>query len=143
MKHCNSCDTDKEEEDFCKRAASKDGLTPKCKACQKAYDKARSKDPHRAEARAIYAQTPEGKLKTNKAKVAYRSRNPIKASAHAVVNRAMRAGNLFKEPCEICGADENIHAHHDDYLKPLNVRWFCGMHHKFWHENNGQGLNAA
>jgi hypothetical protein len=30
--------------------------------------------------------------------------------------------------CEVCGV-ANAQAHHDDYTKPLDVRWFCQAHH--------------
>ena len=59
-----------------------------------------------------------------------------------MVNYAIRSKKLFKEPCEVCGTDKNIHAHHDDYLKPLNVRWLCAVHHKQWHDKNGEALNG-
>jgi hypothetical protein len=141
MKHCNSCDRNLFNSEFGIRAASKDGLASKCKLCQKIYDKHRANDDHRKMAREIYAQTEEGKIAGNKAKAAYRKRNPIKQRAHEVVSYAIRKGHLFKKPCEVCGTEESIHAHHDDYLEPLNVRWLCCAHHKQWHRDNGEGLN--
>lgn len=42
--------------------------------------------------------------------------------------------------CEICNSVKVV-AHHDDYLKPLEVRWMCQAHHKQWHVKNGEGLN--
>lgn len=142
MKLCGICKTEKDESLFGKRTASPDGLSHKCKACQKAYDAARSKDEYRKTQRAIYAQTDEGKLASDKAKAEYRKRNPIKAKAHAIVARNIRSGKLFSCPCEICGSIEMIHAHHDDYAKPLNVRWLCPKHHQKWHDKHGEGLNA-
>ena len=141
MKYCNTCETEKDESMFHKRAASSDGFCAKCKTCQKVYDKLRNKQDHRKEARAIYAQTEEGKLAGNKAKSEYRKRNPNKAKAHAIVARSMRAGNLVKEPCKKCGSEESIHAHHDDYSQPLNIQWLCPKHHHQWHAKNGEALN--
>jgi ribosomal protein S27AE len=141
MKLCGSCKTEKHESLFGKRAASKDGLSYKCKICQKAYDAARSNDEYRKVQREIYAQTEEGKLASNKAKAEYRKRNPVKAKAHAIVARNIRSGKLFQCPCEVCGSSIVV-AHHDDYLKPLNVRWLCQAHHKQWHAKNGEGKNA-
>lgn len=126
---------------FGNRKASKDGLSHMCRVCQKVYDKMRAKDPHREEARRLYSETDEGRLAGNKAKAAYKKRNPNKAKAHAIVGRAVRAGKLFKKPCEICKVENNIHAHHDDYLEPLNVRWLCAAHHAQWHRDNGEAKN--
>ena len=142
MKTCGICKEEKEASSFGKRAASNDGLAAKCKLCQKVYDKARDSQHHRIEARAIYAQTEEGKLAGNKAKSKYRNKNPVKAKAHAQVARAIRGGKLFKESCQICGSNDGIHAHHNDYAKPLNIRWLCSEHHNQWHTENGEGLNG-
>ncbi len=140
MKFCNSCETEKTEDKFGKRDASKDGLSAKCKTCQKVYDKARANDPHREEARRIYAQTDEGRIAGNKAKAEYRKRNPNKSRAHGKVGYAIRSGKLFREPCESCNK-EPTHAHHDDYAKPLNIRWLCDTCHNQWHKVNGEALN--
>jgi ribosomal protein S27AE len=40
---------------------------------------------------------------------------------------------LVRGPCEVCGTTLNVHAHHDDYDAPLNVRWLCGKHHSRFH----------
>jgi hypothetical protein len=61
--------------------------------------------------------------------------------AQTMINNFIRDGKLFRKPCEVCGTEESIHAHHDDYLEPLNVRWLCCAHHKQWHRDNGEGLN--
>jgi hypothetical protein len=44
------------------------------------------------------------------------------------VSRAIKSGRLIRQPCEVCG-DIRVDAHHDDYSKPLNVRWLCRTHH--------------
>lgn len=69
----------------------------------------------------------------------YREKYPKKYKAHGVVNSAIRAKKLFSEPC-FCGEKKTV-AHHDDYDKPLNVRWMCQAHHKQWHAKNGEALN--
>lgn len=39
---------------------------------------------------------------------------------------------LIPQPCEVCGS-EIVDAHHDDYSKPLDVRWLCPLHHRRLH----------
>ncbi len=142
MKYCRTCEQEKDDSDFGKRKASLDGLSAKCKTCQKVYDKARSKDQYREEQRRIYAQTDGGKLKSNRAKAEWRKRNPNKAKAHAIVSRAVRGGKLVSKPCQVCGEDKRIHAHHDDYMQPLNITWMCPACHSQWHQKNGEGKNV-
>jgi len=54
------------------------------------------------------------------------------ASAHQKVYMAIKRGDIQKEPCETCG-EENVHAHHYDYEKPLDVSWLCPKHHSLLH----------
>jgi hypothetical protein len=44
---------------------------------------------------------------------------------------AKRNGTLKVQPCEKCG--KKAQAHHDDYSKPLDVRWLCPVHHAEHH----------
>ena len=66
----------------------------------------------------------------------FRGGNNYKKTAHHVIEKAIIAGKIQKESCEICGCEENIEAHHDDYSKPLSVRWLCRKHHYEWHKSN-------
>lgn len=58
----------------------------------------------------------------------WRRRFPNRYRAHLAVGNALRRGILVKQPCEVCGVDR-VDAHHDDYRKPLSVRWLCRRHH--------------
>ena len=49
--------------------------------------------------------------------------------------RAIKTGVLVKKPCEVCGSITRVQAHHDDYFKPLEVRWLCAKHHLEHHQN--------
>jgi len=63
------------------------------------------------------------------AKRQWKERNPDKAKAQWAANNAVRDGKLTRQPCEVCGSTERVQKHHDDYSKPLEVRWFCPKHH--------------
>lgn len=76
-----------------------------------------------------------------KKSLAYQQRNPGKVSARLDVAKAIYRGDLVRGPCEVCG-EEKTHGHHDDYSKPLSVRWLCPKHHTEWHAIHGPGLNA-
>lgn len=65
---------------------------------------------------------------------ALRGKHPERAAIYARVDRAIADGTLIRQPCETCGADGRIEAHHDDYDKPLSVRWFCHQCHADYHK---------
>lgn len=66
----------------------------------------------------------------------------VKTYGHQAVSRAVQLGILIRRPCEICGEKRAV-AHHDDYAKPLDIRWLCYPHHSEWHRANGPGINGA
>ncbi len=58
--------------------------------------------------------------------------------AHIVVQGAIITGALVRpSKCSECGVgtDKAI-GHHDNYNKPLDVRWLCDKCHLEWHRNN-------
>ncbi len=66
---------------------------------------------------------------------AYREKHPHRKKAEWYLHEAIRKGELFRGPCQICGNPESI-GHHDSYF-PENytkVTWFCERHHRAWHE---------
>jgi len=67
--------------------------------------------------------------KVVEAKKKWAEKNPEKRRAQWAANNAVRDGKLIRQPCEVCGATERIQKHHDDYSKPLEVRWLCIKHH--------------
>lgn len=95
----------------------------------RSYDMRRAMEPHRIEARSRYAKSESGRLVCNAAKARWLDRNPAKKKAACAVSNAVRDGVLLKQPCEVCGFIK-AQAHHDDYSKPLEVRWLCTKHHK-------------
>lgn len=79
-----------------------------------------------------YASSPHGRSVCEEKTNRWRSENPEKWKAHITVGIAIRNGSLVKKPCEDCGAKKS-EAHHDDYSKPLCVRWLCDACHVKFH----------
>jgi hypothetical protein len=152
MKVCRECSKEKPLSDFYKHPRMADGHLNKCIECVKArvskhrednlekireYDKKRSMLPHRVQARKDYQQTEHGKAAIKRAALSYRMRYPMIYAAHVIVGNAIRDKRLIvAESCSVCGSKEKIEGHHDDYTKPLDVRWLCEKCHKAWHKEN-------
>jgi len=58
-----------------------------------------------------------------------RERDPAKTRARNLLISAVRYGRLAKpDQCEDCRQSvppQELHGHHEDYSKPLDVRWLC------------------
>lgn len=99
-----------------------------CIAClrAKAADYARrNRDKKRAWNNAYHSRKSDKRAEKTKI---YRARYPEKYAAHQAVQTATRNGTLTASSCVICGSN-NVHGHHDDYSKPLDVVWLCHQHH--------------
>ncbi len=53
--------------------------------------------------------------------------------AYRVFNNAKARGDIVPQGCEKCDTHKPIYGHHEDYSKPLEVRWLCMLHHKERH----------
>jgi len=63
----------------------------------------------------------------------YNTRHPEATRAHKKVYDALQSGKLVKGLCANCGSSASVHAHHDDYSKPLEVTWLCSKCHRILH----------
>ena len=60
--------------------------------------------------------------------------NPDKRKAHMKISALkIKYPELFSGVCCICGCDENIQYHHNDYSCPLSVYALCIKHHAMVH----------
>ena len=61
-------------------------------------------------------------------------RNPEKHKAQRELTRAISFGEIVRPgKCSACEKVGKIHGHHDDYAKPLEVRWLCARCHSWEH----------
>lgn len=67
--------------------------------------------------------------KTHPLTVEQRKRMNCRCYLHVYVKR----GKVVKKPCEVCG-NPKVRGHHEDYDKPLEVRWLCFEHHHELHQ---------
>lgn len=58
----------------------------------------------------------------------------VRRKARSQLNHHLRDKNISRQACEVCGVAAE--AHHDDYSKPLEVRWLCFRHHREWHKTH-------
>jgi hypothetical protein len=138
---CSKCKQEKPGEAFASSAANATGKSAYCRPC------------HRLMKKAEHKAHPENVTNDSKK---YRERHPAKAIANArrhretfpkaayarmAIKNAITRGRLSRGPCETCGEARLVHGHHDDYDKPLYVRWLCPRHHADWHQANGPGAN--
>lgn len=74
----------------------------------------------------------------------YRGGETADPRAHDIFEKAVKRGDIVRpDACEECGeappfkdGRSPIQAHHDDYNKPLEVRWLCQRCHHAWHKTN-------
>lgn len=141
VKTCFKCGIEKPRNEYYKHSIMKDGLLGKCKDCTKSDVKEhREKNIERVRA---YDRA-RGSRQTDDYRRENRIKYPKKYLAKSRVNNALRDGRLSKKSsCSECGSGRAIHGHHDDYNKPLEVRWLCAACHRQWHIANGEGANAT
>lgn len=147
-KKCFKCIAIKNLAEFYTHPKMADGHLNKCKECTRIdvatsrlarkeyyqeYDRRRAKLEKAVAARKAYRTTERGKLAASRARITSRHRHPEKHKARDIVNNAIRDGLIKKSPCEECGSTARVHGHHDNYERPLDVRWLCHPCHMKHH----------
>lgn len=155
-KHCRRCNSTKPASEFSKRSRVKDGLQSCCKSCMSNIYMEKHSEIRERQQSAWSRYSEENRDKLIAKNKQYRARNkdalsakkklyfehnPKKLAAKNSIHSHVLTGRIQRMPCEICG-EEKAEGHHDDYDKPLEVRWLCKKHHARWHVENGEGKNA-
>ena len=147
-KTCFKCLRALDLSDFYKHPRMGDGHLGKCKDCTRADTEDRRKKLEATNADWVLSERERHRIKQRDrrakgigiqtaaeamaARNAYRSKFPEKHTAKNALSYAVKKGRVKKKPCEVCGK-EKAQAHHDDYSKPLDVRWLCVKHHNEHH----------
>jgi hypothetical protein len=137
VKTCFKCRTPKPIAEFYRHPRMADGHLGKCKDCTKkdVRENRLARVDYYKQFEAIRSRNPDRKAKAYSYGAASRRRHPDRYSARNAVNNAVRDGRLTRLPCEVCGETDGVEAHHEDYSRPLVVRWLCFAHHR---ETHGQ-----
>ena len=136
MKSCFKCGELKPFSDLYRHSRMADGYLGKCKSCAKrdVHENRQSKFlQYREYERKRYSESAERRESCSRHASDWSARNPDKRLAHRAVQAAVESGALIPGPCESCSAESPIHAHHDDYSKPLDIRWLCISCHRRHH----------
>lgn len=144
---CLKCGELKSADMFYARPEGRDGLRKECKECFKAASAAtyhrkirdvswklaeRQRNRQRTRMDRAAGRKPPDNESSRASHKLYYVRYPERKLAHAKTNAAVKAMKLARQPCEECGA-QKTDAHHDDYSKPLDVRWLCRLCHAAHH----------
>lgn len=136
IKTCFKCNVEKPLTEFYAHPRMADGRLNKCKECAKKDVSKNYRDnvEHYREYERERFSRPVRKRKVLEYQEKMRSKYPEKYSAKNAVNNAVRDGRLIKPiTCEKCGETGRIEGHHEDYSKPLDVKWLCFKCHRAEH----------
>lgn len=131
-KVCTKCRNALTDSEFYAHCRNRDGLQSRCKVCERVANAAYQRTPEGRAKHCLwsknYYKTPKGREARLRYKQWYQERYPERLLAERSLNRAVESGEIERQPCWVCGA-EPAQGHHDDYSKPLEVRWLCpGCH---------------
>lgn len=139
-KACFKCGEVLPLSEFYAHPRMRDGTLNKCRRCARrdvqenraaraaqyrAYERERNRQPERIAAIQASAR-----------------RDATKRRARVAVSNAVARGKLTRGACEVCGGVP-ADGHHEDYNKPLEVRWLCRTHHMHAHRMDEDRRRAA
>lgn len=137
---CTRCKVEKPFEDFNKDKSRSSGYSYTCRICASKSGRAyyvnntekvlqNSKNVYQAGKERILQRTQD-----------YAEDNPEKRKAKSMIRHALNMGRIIRpDNCSSCSTACIPDGHHDDYSKPLVVRWLC----RSCHVNHHKGIAHA
>jgi ribosomal protein S27AE len=131
---CSTCHELKPKSDYYGNTRSPLGIKSECKKCHcatsiRTRDKDRAADKSREYMRRAKVKDPE-KFRARDREASRKRKRTVQVEARSQLNLAVRRGVVVKPAvCSNCGEAKKLVAHHDDYSKPLDVRWLCYICH--------------
>jgi hypothetical protein len=152
-KVCTVCKKEKDVSEFYIRKKSRLGYYSNCKKCHYILTKSwaiknntRRKELNRKCHRSLKGKTTlsiwrkNNREKMNTYHKKWMNKFPGRTKIYDKVKYAKKTGLITYQPCVVCGATENTVCHHEDYSKPLNVIWFCTLHHSETHSKASKNV---
>lgn len=127
---CSTCKEWKLRDAYYPDTRRWNGLKNQCKKCHlitaiNTRDPENNKRLRRESARRTRQINPQKYRIKEKLAARIRPKNE-RTKAREILNDAVRTGKIIKPSnCSQCGKLRKVTAHHDDYSKPLQVRWLC------------------
>lgn len=104
-------------------------MCPKCRAAKTQREWWERQTPERRRAMIAARDARERDRRRNE-----EPRRKMMHRARTAVSNAIRDGRMQRGECEVGGDCRGpVQAHHDDYSRPLDVRWLCKGHHDQHH----------
>jgi len=138
VQKCSSCGEEKPLEEFHRNRGKPAGRSDMCRSCRSIYDRTQNAKPERIEKFKQYRQEESTMMRNRERSRQAYINCPEAYKAKALVSRLISLGLIEREPCQVCASEEDIHAHHDDYSRPLEIIWLCRAHH-WWIERIKRG----
>lgn len=132
-KRCPRCQVVKPVSAFHRRSDRGDGYNDTCKECRREMQQDWTEEQREAARESVRRSQarPESRRRAVAYMAEYQKRPEVKAKHRArnAVKASLLKGTLVKPTsCSRCKRPKHrraIHAHHEDYTKPLNVQWLC------------------
>lgn len=130
---CFKCNTTKPVDLFYNSTIKKGGVTGECKSCVIERVKVANSKAHRQ----TWFTSEQFKKENCEQFKKYVAKYPERHNIRQQTNRAINSGKLIRpDYCVECNFEVFVEAHHDDYNKPLSIRWLCKKCHGLWHRYN-------
>jgi len=135
-KACKTCEMILDVSEFYPHKLTKDGSRGDCKKCGKQKTKDYNNSPiGRIKDKARNKTLQRKKWRTMFNKKMYH-KHIDKKRINKKFSRWFNISGMKRAPCQVCGIETQIDAHHPDYNKPFEVMWLCRSHHQKWHQGN-------